>query len=126
MKTLLRDEFRNEIKELGKLQIGSDEYKIAVDGVTKIADRLIEIDRLNMDFDDKVDSRELDKELKLKQMVEEKKDRKIKNALTVLTIGGNVLLVVWGTIYTIKFEESGTLTTSAGRKFVNKIFSWLK
>lgn len=126
MKTLLRDEFRNEIKELGKLQIGSDEYKVAVDGVTKIADRLIEIDRLNMDFEDKIDSREIDKELRIKQMNEDKKDRKIKNALTVLTIGGNVLLVVWGTIYTIKFEESGTLTTSAGRKFVNKIFSWLK
>ena len=74
-KRLLREEFRKEVEELSKISVGSEEYKVAVDGVAKIADRIIEIEKLEVDVRDKEVNREADTDLKREQMAEEKKDR---------------------------------------------------
>ena len=43
VKSMLDDEIRNELENLGREAIGSEEYKANLDGVTKLLDRQIEI-----------------------------------------------------------------------------------
>jgi predicted phosphoribosyltransferase len=121
MKTLLREEFQSEIEELGKMAIGTDEYKVAVDGVTKLADRLIEIDKIDVSHEEKMESLRVDREIKEAQMKDERKDRTIKNVITVGTTAATVGLTVWGALKTWKFEETGTVTSMFGRGFMQKL-----
>ena len=43
---LLKSELEKELEALGETQLGSDTYKVAIDGVTKLMDRHIEISKL--------------------------------------------------------------------------------
>lgn len=101
MKTeLLEKEINRRLLELENLDISSEEYKVSVDTLTKLIDRSVEIDKND----------------------DEKKDRKIRNGISIAGIIIPTCVTIWGTIKTIRFEESGTLTTTAGRSFVNRIF----
>ena len=121
VKTLIVEEIQDEIKELNKMEVGSDTYKTTVDGVTKLADRFIEIEKLEIDREFKASNQSIDENLKLAEMENEKKDRLIKNCLTGLSIITGVGLTVWGTVKSLKFEEEGTVTTIVGRGFINKL-----
>ena len=41
IKNDLVEEFESELEELGKMEVGTEKYKTLVDGVTKLADRII-------------------------------------------------------------------------------------
>ena len=120
-KTLLHDEIQDQLGELNEIQVGTEEYKVAVDGVTKLLDRAIEMDKVEIEKKDKNEARAIELDLKLKQMEDERKDRTVKNYLTVLGIAVPSAITIWGTIKSIKFEETGTITTIMGRGFINKL-----
>ena len=118
---LLRKEIKSELEELGSMKLGSDEYRTTVDGVTKLVDRAIEMEKLGIESQEKVDAREIENELKLKEMTEEKKDRWVKNGIAVAGILVPTAVTIWGTIKSIEFEREGTITTIMGRGFINKL-----
>lgn len=118
---LLRDEIHREVESLSKTDVGSDGYKTTVDGVAKLVDKVIEMEKIDLDAKLKAESRETDAELKEKQLKDERTDRIIKNVLTLVTLGTTVGLTVWGTVNTFKFEETGTVTSLVGRGFINKL-----
>ena len=133
MKDLLRDEIRLEFDGLRDIEMGTDEYKNTVDGLTKLMDRAIEMDKLEaereekcrkLDIEDK--NREFDNNIKIVQIESEDRDRLIKNVISGVTVGSGIILTVWGTLKTLKFEETGVVTTSAGRKFINNVLSAFK
>ena len=41
--TMLHDEIKAELEELSKLEVGSDKYETAVNGISKLMDRAIEM-----------------------------------------------------------------------------------
>ena len=45
IETMLKDEIKDEMEELKKLTPGSEEHKIATDSVTKLYDRVIEMEK---------------------------------------------------------------------------------
>lgn len=110
IETLLFKEIKDEFGELKKFDFGSDGYKNGVDGVAKLVDRAIEIEKLNVEIEQKEQDRK-----------EEIKDRLIKNCLTGLSIGLPIIVTIWGTVKSLRFEETGTVTTIMGRGFVNKL-----
>lgn len=120
---LLHEEIENEFKDLVNLKRGSDEYKTTVDGLTKLVDRAIKIDELNIDEQNKIDSRETEANLKQQQIDNERKDQKVRNGISIAGIVIPVAVTIWGTIKTLKFEQEGTITTNAGREFMKRIFS---
>ena len=122
IKGLLSDEIKAELEVLSDLEVGTDEHKIAIDGVTKLADRLIEIDKLDTERQDKIENRKIDIELREKQMKDERLDRYIKNGIALFTTIGGWMLVRWGAKSAWKFEEQGTITSGPGRKFMDMIF----
>lgn len=121
IKTLLEKEINDEFEELGKTAIGSDEYKATVDGLSKLMDRAIELEKFEAERKDRIDYQEREMDLKQQQAADEKKDRKVKNWLTAAGIIIPSGLTIWGTIKSIKFEQEGTITTIMGRGFINKL-----
>lgn len=121
-KTIIRDEIENELGELGKLEVGSEEYKVAVDGVTKLVDKMVVLEKFQSDEENRRIDREWDHEFKLHQAKEEKKDRRVKNGLSFLGIAVPSGVAVWGALKTFKFEETGSVTSTVGKNFINKLF----
>ena len=122
IENMLREEIQTEITELGKLELGSDKYKSTVDGVTKLVDRVIEMEKNDIERQDRIDAREEENQIKMEEMNVDRKDRIIKNILTAAGIIIPVGVTIWGTKISLKFEETGTVTTTAGRNFINKLF----
>ena len=120
--TMLHEEIQNEFEELKKIEVGSDKYKTAVDGLTKLMDRAIEIDKLNVGAEERLDARNIDAELRQEQLEADVKDRKVRNAISLAGIVIPTAVTIWGTLKSLKFEETGTITTNAGRNFINRIF----
>lgn len=125
-KTLLRDEFRSEMEELGKIEVGSERYKVAVDGITKLADRLIEIDKIDQDRQERIENREIETDLRMQQMAEERRDRRVKNLISAIGTGGGIGLAVWGTITSLKFDKEDIISTTLGRDWVKKTITFFK
>lgn len=132
VKDLLQGEIERQLGSLEDIPLCSEESKIAGDGVVKLLDKYNEmvrienerqnsIDNRNADMTFKYDQMQAENDLKEKQLAEERSDHKIKNALTLITFAGGVILTVWGVYKTIEFEETGTVTTIVGRGFFNKI-----
>lgn len=121
LETLLHEEIQGEFEELEKIEVGSDKYKTAVDGLTKLCDRAIEIEKFKTEQELKRDQQEADEILRAEQMKDERRDRLVKNCLTGAGIGIPAVLTVWGTLKSIKFEETGTITTIMGRGFIQKL-----
>lgn len=115
--TLLHDEIRQELEELNKMDFESEGYKQGVDGVAKLMDKAIELEKI------KVESRDKQEEIALKriEMEEECKDRLIRNSIAVAGIIIPTLVTIWGTKASFQFEKDGTVTTIMGRGFINKL-----
>ena len=113
MVTKLNVEIEEKFDELAKLDPTTKEYSAAVDSVTKLMDRAIEIEKL--------ESSETQNE---KQMEEDRKSRLVKNCIDIGSVVLPLAVTIWGAKASFKFEETGTITTSVGRKFMDKIISW--
>ena len=119
---LFHDEIVDELGGLNTLELGSDKYKVTTEGIVKLMDRAIEMDKLSKELDERQKNRNEDLELKYRQIDAEIRDRKIKNVITVVISGVGTIVTIWGTLKTLKFEEVGTVTTMAGRNFINNLF----
>lgn len=118
---LLREEIASEMKKLEGMEVGSDQYKATIEGITKMTDRIIEIERTENERVEKVETRLSEIDFKRQQMKEEKRDRMVKNGLTLLTLGVTTATAIWGTLASFEFEKEGTITTIFGRGWLNKL-----
>ncbi|MBO5906197.1 MAG: hypothetical protein J6Q84_07255 [Kiritimatiellae bacterium] len=164
MRQLLRDEIQDEMKYLKEMSVGTDEYKVTVEGLVKLVDRAIEIDKLEAEALERAEKQkyaeeaaeierelkerqvkvaelaaeferdlktkqnesanavtEFENSLKAKQAESEDKDRLIRNIIAVTGIVVPSLITIWGTLKSLKFEETGSVTTIMGRGFINKL-----
>lgn len=121
IKTLLVEEIQDELNDLSGLDLGSDKYKVTIDGLTKLIDRAIEMEKFETENEDKIKNREKDDDFKLKQMEEERTDRWVRNGIAIAGIIIPSIITVWGTVKSLNFEKEGTVTTIVGRGFINKL-----
>lgn len=117
----LHDEINRELEILERMEEGTEEYKVWVDGLTKLTDRAIEIDKLNSEVETKAEAQKFENELKLKQTKDDKIDKIVKNCLTGVGIILPIFVTIWGTKASFEFEKEGTVTTIMGRGFINKL-----
>lgn len=121
IKRLLEEEIEDELNELSGLDLGSDTYKASVDGITKLLDRAIEMEKAEKERDEKVKDREIETQYRDAQALAENKDRWIRNGIAIAGIVVPSVITVWGTIKSINFEKDGTITTIMGRGFISKL-----
>lgn len=110
MITWLDAAIEKKSKELETLDPGSKEYVAVADVIDKLTNHRIELEKL-----------ETSKTQTEKQMDEERKSRIVKDIIDVLGIVLPIAVTIWGTILTFTFEENGTITSSVGRKFLDKL-----
>lgn len=119
---LLKEELESEISELGNLTLGSDEYKATVDGVSKLMDKLNDSNKIELDAHERAAARESEAAIKMEQIENDKKNRRSQVFTTIAGIVIPVAVTIWGTLTTLKFEETGTVTTTAGKKLTGRLF----
>ena len=61
---LLEEEIQAELETLSGMEVGSEPYKIAVDGLTKLIDRATNLKKMEEDASDKAKQRILDSSTK--------------------------------------------------------------
>ena len=121
IQTLLYDEIETEFEKLRSIEYGSEQYKITVDGLTKLLDRAIETEKVDNDVADKAETRRSEQFYKEQQFKDDKKDRLIKNIISGAGVLLPLIVTIWGTKVSLKFEETGSFTTIMGRGFINKL-----
>lgn len=117
----LDQEIEDELGRLAGMEVGTDQYKTTVDGLTKLIDRSIEMKKLSQDRDEKTKNREADDKFKSQQMEQDQKDRRIKNYIAIAGIAAPLVVTIWGTFKSFEFEREGTITSIMGRGFINKL-----
>lgn len=117
----LYDEINAEFEDLSKMALGTEEYKVTVDGLTKLMDRAIDIRKFDVESAERIENQKMDNCLKQRQINEEQKDRLIKNGISIAGIVIPSLITIWGTVKSMEFEKEGTITTIIGRGFINKL-----
>lgn len=122
VENLLREEVTSELQELKKMGLGTDKYKMTVDGATKLMDRVIELEKIQMEHDEKVASREAENEIKQAQLKAEKRNNLVKNGIALGTAIASIGLTLWGTKTCLEYDEKGVIpTTSIGKQFISKL-----
>ena len=124
IKNILWDEIEKEVKELSKMQVGTDQYKVTVDGIARLSDKIIELDKLESenamkDFENFVRTEE--QELKRDQLKSEKRDRAVKNVITVGTAVLSVAVYALAFIASTNFEREGSFTTEGGKNSIRQL-----
>jgi hypothetical protein len=120
--TRLYDEIETLNDKLLTLTPGTDEYDKVFKEYTALLDRAIELYRIEADTEDKAAARESAQALELQKARGEKGNRIVQAVINVAGIVLPVILTVWGTNKSLKFEEEGTVTTTAGRNFMSRLF----
>lgn len=124
IKDLACDELQEDLNNLRDLDLGSKEYEVSVDGITKMMDRVIRIEELKAEEKREAENQEFEKQLKQKQMRNERIDRWVGYGLTFLGIAIPTGLTVWGAKKSWKIEQEGYIVSSqAGRKFMDRLFT---
>lgn len=126
IETMLHDGIEDGFNELKKIQVGTEEYKSTVDGLTKLLDRAIEMDKIDVEAQTNADNRENETSIELEKIASDRKDRIIKNCLTAASIICTAGVTVWGSLKSWKFEETGVVTSGPGREFMKRIFHSMK
>ena len=124
IKNILWDEIEKEVKELSKMQVGTDQYKVTVDGIARLSDKIIELEKLESenavkDFENFVRTEEQD--LKREQLKSEKRDRAVKNVITVGTAVLSVAVYALAFIASTNFEREGSFTTEGGKNSIRQL-----
>lgn len=143
--TKLDEEIQNELDNLANLDPGSDQHSAAVESVAKLYKLKIEEQKALLDFDEKVQRREMEKEqyikeLELKQnqldndysfhdqedifkknqLNEQKKDRYLRIAVEAASLTLPLIFYAHWMNKGFKFEESGTYTSTTFRGLFNR------
>ena len=113
MPTKLHVEIEARLDDISRLDRTTKEYTAAVDSMTKLMDRAIEIEKL-----------EASERYNEKQMNEERKARLIKNLIDIGAIVLPLGVTLWGVKASLYFEDENTITTTVGRKFMDKLFNF--
>lgn len=121
IETLLYDAIETDFEKLANDRLTPEERKTTMDELTRLMDRAIEMEKVTNDCKDKAEIRENDQLIKKQQMEDDKKDRIVKNIISAAGVALPLLVTVWGTKVSMKFEKEDTFTTIMGRGFIQKL-----
>lgn len=124
-KEALDGEISTELEVLESMETNSEDYKIMVEGLTKLIDRSMELEKIEISKAQEAEKIKNEAE-KMKFEAEQAKTNKIFQwigyGISAAGIVIPVAVTIWGTKVTLNFEKEGTVTTMMGRGFINKLF----
>lgn len=117
IKELMTEVIKIELEELRDDELDLDEHRVTVDGICKLSNQILEIEKA--EAQSKAESENI--RLKEEDAKQSNRNQLRKDIITLSTAVGTGALIIWGTIKSLKFEEEGTVTTIIGRGFINKL-----
>lgn len=117
VKQRLNEEFENQMSLLHDMKKGTEEYKLTVDGVTKLADRIITIEKNEKD----AELREWQLGNETESIHAEVKNNRKRNVVEVAKIVVPTVGAFAMGIISMKWEKLDTLTSSAGKSALRDI-----
>lgn len=121
IKTTLTEEFNDQMKGLHKLEVGTEQYSTAVNGVTKLADKIIDLEKIEIEREERIKDRDTEIELKSQQMEIDKRDKRNQNLVNVVKIAVPTVAGFAMGIISMKWEKLETITSTAGRQALKDI-----
>ena len=121
IKTTLTEEFNDQMKDLHKLEVGTEQYSTAVNGVTKLADKIIDLEKMEIEREERIKDRDTEIELKSQQMEIDKRDKRNQNLVNVAKIAVPTVAGFAMGIISMKWEKLETITSTAGRQALKDI-----
>lgn len=115
IKNLLEEEIKNEIKNLSSLEPGSEKHSTAVESLAKLYKAKLDEDKTSNECLEKIENREIDKELKCTQLKESVKDRYVKIGIAAAELVLPLMFYAFWMRKGFKFEEKGTYTSTTFR-----------
>ena len=129
----LEEEIGRELDAMYDMEVGSQEHTAAVRSLKELGVLVIDMRRLDMDEEDKSARRDAEERAREAEERNKSEDRKaewkhrlINYILTACSIGAPLVVVIWGTKKSFKFEEHGTISSQGGREIFKKLFSLLR
>ena len=125
-KTELKDVWRKEIETLNEIDVDSQEslYKAQLERVTSIEKMLTDLEKAEMDSDEKRYCRDMDEQFKRIEIDAEKRDHKTRNLIEVTKIVVPVTAAFAMGLISMKWEKIDTLTTTAGKSALRDILKF--
>lgn len=119
LETRLTQEVENQIEDISKMELGSDKYKVTVEGVTQLTGKIIELRKTDYEYRENLFNQEMEikkQEMELERYKVDKWDRWIKNTLTAVGIVAPLGCAIWANVYNWPKEEVDTMLKSGGRE----------
>ena len=121
IKHRLSEEIEKELEDLQRMKLGSDEHRTAVDELTKLVDRYNEMEKLDGEREEKAANRLIDDEFKAAQAKRDTINKWIDHCIAIAGIVLPLVVTIWGTKASFRFEKEDSVTTIMGRGFINKL-----
>lgn len=123
IKNLLTDEIGDQLSEIHKLEVGSENSKIAINGVGMLVDKVNDIEKLELERQ-KLEMENENMEIERERVENEKRDRNIKNKITIGTAAAGAGITIGMGLLAYVYEERGTITSKAGKRFTDRAFDY--
>ena len=118
----MEKELKSELKALALMEVGSDQYRVAMDGITKLAESIRELEKLEREAEMN-DTKRLDElTYKEKQLQQEKKKDWMHIGIEVGKFAGYAALYFITFVLSTNFERFGSFTTEGGKDSVRSLF----
>ena len=116
IKDMVQEEIVDKLEALRDLEVGSEEHQKGTTDVDKLMKHLVDIEKIELE------AMKAKEDIQLRQVscMVDRKDKKIKNIISVAGIIVPLGVTVWGTLKTLKFETTNTVTSLIGRGFIQK------
>lgn len=99
-------------EQIESLSVKDEGYETLLEERDKIRNELIKLDTANMDV-----------ELKKLQITAENKREKVRNGITIGTFVVTTGVSIWTVLKTFAFDEDNTMTSTLGRSSVSNVVS---
>ena len=103
------------------MEVGTEQYSTAVNGVTKLADKIIDLEKIEIEREERIKDRDTEIELKSQQMEIDKRDKRNQNLVNVVKIAVPTVAGFAMGIISMKWEKLETITSTAGRQALKDI-----
>ena len=103
--------YKDAKERVDGLNVGSNEYEVAVKELDNIRNELIKLEQINQDSD-----------MKLSQIKAEDKREKTRNLITIGTFAITTGVSLYGLWKTFDFDGERTVTSTLGRGILNDVW----
>lgn len=117
VKELLLEQWEEEKEKLVDIdpEKMKEQHRLQVERINAIEKQLTDIERTEIEVEEKASSRDMDLELELKKIEVENNSIKTRNKIEVFKVGAPIVAAIFMGFVTMKWEKVDTLTSTAGK-----------